>query len=271
MRSRLLRALANTRAGLRARHFTGLFPPAYPFLPDLEEVVSDLFLWRNDAQWETGFDLCHIAGLVNPRLDHPYEVLIRLHDSGGAVISTHAREARFGEVQLLSFDELLDGRQGYGTFSVFHLVSPREVFGEERTCLTERGYVSYRRRQDTLRSYVHGNLYAVGCHPVTRRMRNLGAVSRNEQVYRPQVRLDDCLYAELALSNFTARSINVTVGPIDGSAAGREFALAPSGSLVLDTRDALAGWPLVSLHSRAAFLRPLLFKHYATHFDPMHG
>lgn len=271
MPSRMLRALANTRAGLWARHFTGLFPPAYPFVPDLEEVVSDLFLWRNDAQWETGFDLCHIAGLVNPRLDRPYEALIRLHDSAGAVIATLSREVRFGEVQPLALDELLAGRQGYGTFSVFHLVSSREVFGEERTCLTERGYVSYRRRHDALRSYVHGNLYAVGCHPVTRRMRNLGAVSRNEQVYRPQVRLDDCAYAELALSNFTTRPIAVSVGPIDGRAARREFSLAPSGSLVLDTRDALAGWPLVSLRSRAAFLRPLVFKHYATHFDPMHG
>src|SRR5437868_4032784 len=101
MPSRLLRALANTRAGLRARHFTGIFPPAYPFVPDLGEVVSDLFLWRKDAQWETRFDLCHIAGLVNPRFDQPYEVLIRLHDAGGDVIATHVSEVRYGAVQLL--------------------------------------------------------------------------------------------------------------------------------------------------------------------------
>jgi len=271
MTSRLLRALANSRIGLRARHFTGMFPPAYPFLPDLDEVVSDLFLWRSDARWETHFDLCHLAGLVNPRMHRPYEVLIRLHDAGGGVIDTHIREVHYGTVQTLGLEELVGPRQGHGTFSVFHLVNAAEVFGTERTCLTERGYVSYRRRGDPLRSYVHGNLYGAGCHPVTRRIRNLGAKSRRDQAYRPQVRLDDCEYAELALCNFSDESIEVAVDAMNGGSKGGQYLLAPSASLLLDTRSALAGCALASLRSKVAFLRPLIFKHYETHFDVLHG
>ena len=273
MANPLLSRLANTRVALHLRHLLGVRPPDY--IPDFRETVSDLFLWRCDDEWETCFDLMHLAGLLNPEARQDYAVLIVLYADTGTEISRHRFTVRFAASQLVRLNDLLGSPPcRHGTFAVAHLASVESIFGPEAACLAERGYVSYRRKQDAspLRSYVHGNLYGIGARPATGRMRALAQPSRRVREYQPQVRLDGCQFCEIALVNYSPRALTVqtiaiTAGAVRG--ARMDTHLPSRASALIDTRSL----PLerVALRAPVPMPRPLLFKHYESHFDVFHG
>lgn len=266
-----LRNIANTRAGLYLRHCLGIRAPEY--IPDLREVVSDLFVWRCDETWETYFDLTHVAGILNPDARQDYTVLLALFSSEGIEIARHTLTVVFSGSRLLCINDLPGTPAGHGTFAVLHMVPLKPVFGTERTCLAERGYVSYRRKTDAspLRSYVHGNLYGIAGNPATRRFRTLTLPMRQTREYQPQVRLDDCTRCEIALVNYSPRRLQVeAIALREGEAQQRMHIDIPAGgSVILDSRS--LPMERVALRAKLPMPRPLLFKYYASHFDVFHG
>ena len=271
MHDNLLRRLANTRAGLYFRHAFGVRAPEY--IPNFTEVVSDLFVWRCDDIWETYFDLTHIAGILNPEMRLNYSVSLVIFSSDGIEIGRHTQTVMFAESYLVRINDLPGAANGHGTFAVLHMAPLSAVFGPERTCLTERGYVSYRRKLDSspLRSYVHGNLYGIGGNPTTRQFRTLTLSIRQTHEYQPQVRLDDCERCEIALVNYSPRRLNVEALALRGGKSEQRLniSLNPRGSVVIDSSTL----PLerIALRAKLPLPRPLLFKHYASHFDVFHG
>ena len=273
MHSPLLTRLANTRSALHLRHFLGIRAPDY--IPDFRETVSDLFLWRCDQEWETFFDLTHLAGLLNPDARDDYTVLIVLYSDMGVEIGRHPVTVDFSRSRLVRINDLAAAAQcRHGTFAVAHLAPPASIFGKEATCLAERGYVSYRRKTDAsaLRSYVHGNLYGVGARPATGRLRAITLPRHQVREYQPQARLDDCQHCEIVLVNYSPRALTVeTIAITTGAGRGQSVHsdLPPRASVIIDTRSL----PLerVALRAPLPMPRPLLFKHYASHFDVFHG
>lgn len=273
MRSTLLTRLANTRGALRLRYFLGIRAPDY--IPDFREAVSDLFIWRCDQEWETFFDLTHLAGLLNPDARDDYTALIVLYSDLGIEIGRYPFAVSFSRSRLVRINNLAAAaRCRHGTFAVAHLAPVASIFGAETTCLAERGYVSYRRTSDgsPLRSYVHGNLYGVGARPATTRLRTITLPRHQVREYQPQVRLDNCRYGEIALVNYSSRALTVeAIAITSGARRGQSVRtdLPPRASVIIDTRSL----PLerVALRAPLPMPRPLLFKHYASHFDVFHG
>jgi len=271
VRSRLFQKIWNSRGALYFRHVSGIRPPDY--IPDFREVVSDLFVWRCDDTWETYFDLTHLAGILNPGVRHEYTALIVLFSADGTELTRTPITVSFSESRLIRLNNLPGAPTGHGTFSVLHMAPLDAVFSPERTCLVERGYVSYRRKSDEspLRSYVHGNLYGIAGNPLTGSLRTITQPAREVHEYQPQVRLDDCHHCEIALANYSPQLLSVeAIAMRDGAPEKRLHLSLPSrGSVVIDSRD----FPLerIAVRARLPMPRPLLFKHYTSHFDVFHG
>lgn len=266
-----LRRLANTPSALRLRHALGIRVPDY--VPDLREAVSDCFVWRRDEVWETFFDVTHIAGILNPAVRSDYLVLVVGYGADGSEIGRREFDVRCDRVRLMSIADVIGSHRGYGTFAVFHLAPLEAVFGGDATCLAERGYVSYRRKTDDspLRSYVHGNLYGMGARPDTAKWRSIVLPLRRARTYQPQVRLDDCVLSELALANYHPSGVDVEILPWRQGAWGAPLrrSIPRNGSIVVASTDLQA--ERVAIRAAMPMPRPLLFKHYASHFDVFHG
>ncbi len=271
---KITRAATTSYPGLMLRDLLGVRPT--PFYPRMSESVSDLFLWRNDDVWETYFDLFHIAGVINPDFTDEYDVLICLYDPIGVLINTETVKVAFGEIKQLKLQGLLRGRQGFGTFAIFHMVDNDRLFGG-LSCIAERGYTSFRRKTDQsrLRSYVHGNLPVIGMDQHTRRIRTLGLRSIFRQYfYRPQVTFDDCRVFEICLANPVAKPISFTLELLDvrGEVIERiQHVLLESGSFCFSSLGLNKPVQWVNLTSKVRILRPIIFKYYESHFDVLHG
>jgi hypothetical protein len=267
--------LVNSFFGLRLRSIVGLHAPA--FYPDLSEVVSDLFVWRNDKTWDTRFDLFHIASLINPDFTKSYDVLVHLYDSAGQLIAAKTIEIEPGALKILKLEELLNGEQGVGTFAVFHIVRNADLFKAGGTCLAERGYTSFNRKSDPplFRSYVHGNSYVLGYEPVGGRVRSIGAPpALRSYFYRPQVSFEDCNCFELLLVNPASRPIklNLMLYDEDGNDVDIiEYHLPINGSMRFCSSSYSKKIHTVNLVSKVIFLRPMIFTYYQSHFDVFHA
>lgn len=269
----VLKGVANSAVGLKLRHVLGMPVPEY--LPRLHESVSDLFLWRSDKVWETRFDLLHMAGMINPAFTRPYPVLIHLYDQEGVLLDQQQREVSSGEVQRLNLEEMLGPRKGFGSFALFHLVDPTDLFGENKTCLAERGYTSFRRKTDPspLWSYVHGNLFVLGCDKKSLKVRNLGRLISEPYFYRPQLSFEECSYFELFITNPTSQPLEMTLEWMDSQKVVSRVAhsLPVKGTSFFSSPKGPQKIHAVHITSRFPMLRPLIFKFYATHFDVLHG
>lgn len=271
---KFIRTAITSYPGLILRDLLGVRPS--PFYPQLSESVSDLFIWRNDEDWETFFDLFHIAGIICPDFTEEYDVLIVLYDPVGLMLNTETIRVRFGEINLIKLQSLLHGCQGFGTFAVFHMVDNTRLFAG-LSCISERGYTSFRRKvdQSRLRSYVHGNLPVIGIDQHTRKIRTLGLSSIYRQYfYRPQVTFDNCKVFEIYLANPVAKQISFTLELIDvhGEVIRRiQHVLLERGSFCFSSLGLNKTVRWVNLISRVRILRPIIFIHYNSHFDVLHA
>lgn len=269
----LIRRAATTRPALRLRAALGIRPPHY--VPSLREAVSDLFVWRCDEEWETWFDLFHAVGVINPGYREPTTAELVLFDGGGRTLASRTYPVEFARLRRIDLRSEFPECRGVGCFGVFHQFDRMRAL-DGRTCLSELGYVSYRRRgaQPALRSYVHGNLYALGRDLETGEIRSLGAAALGARYrYRPQLRFDDCQGFELFVPNPVPGSLEVRLELLDaeGRAFGEErHRLPPRGSFRYGAFSAPRP-ALVQVLSAFPMLRPLVFKHYGSHFDVFHA
>jgi len=179
------------------------FVNAYRFRKVKNAVFSDRFVWKNDSDWKTYFDLYHLGGILNPDFIEPYEVSIFFFDAAGKEICRKDIEVQFGQKQAVDVSLILkEKHQGSGTFLVFHKVAHDVIFGKSPSCLFERGYTSYQRRSDNspLRSYVHGNLSNCALDIRTLKIKNT-AKAGAKNYFNSQLMLDDCEFFELFLTN----------------------------------------------------------------------
>ena len=98
-------------------------------------------------------------------------------DKDGALFHKKRVEAICCQRQTLELSSFIPESQGaYGTFCVFHSITP-DVVTSLGSYIAERGYVSYRYKENPLRAYVHGNLDAVAMPPGRTLLQLGGAVS----------------------------------------------------------------------------------------------
>jgi len=273
MRS-LLSAWLDNPLGDRVRHLLGHNPPRVSRPMRKASVVSDIFPWRVDDTWETRFELMNVPSFLMPETAGPDRVEFQIFDSGGRLVHAFLKDvAPFTRVQI-DLAEHLSGHCGYGGFACFHAGGGAPGLKAAASHLCERGYVGFKRRHDKVWSYVHGNQAALaspGWRGVPELIHGWAA---GDQVYRPQLSFDDCLAAEIFLTNPTARRQAMTLNALDAArnpVARRRAEIPPGGSILVDFDIRAYDIRYVECVGRPNMWRPVVFKHYETHFDVLHS
>lgn len=237
--------------------------------------VSDLFVWRNDANWETSFELIDIPGLFEPdkgKADR--HVTFIFLDKDGVPFLERRIDLGSCQRQTLELSSFIPESQGsYGTFCVFHSETP-DVVASLGSYLAERGYVSYRYKKNPLRAYVHGNLDAVAMLP-DRTLQQLGGSSILAREYRLQHELRGSACYEVGIVNPCPRNQRVScrvVSARTGALLDQQHAhLGPCGCYVFSVQVEASQHGRIVIASHMIMGRPLLFRTQGQGMDVFHG
>jgi hypothetical protein len=233
--------------------------------------VSDLFVWRSCAEWETFFELTDIPDLFDDEPTGNHVKLVFFDASGRRFLETVVQSAPRRRCTL-SISEIVGKEHGEsGTFCVFHSHTPKSisVLGSH---LSERGYLSYRFRGAPLRAYVHGNLDAAALLP-EQNIQLLGGCSLLYREYNLQHLLVRGHSYEFGVVNPTAKTQRIICRTInsDGKLYSSQVAdLAPRGSHLFGLVPEHTQQRIV-MSSRLVMARPLVFRMHNQTMDVFHG
>jgi hypothetical protein len=125
-------------------------------------VISDLFVWRCNQDWNTYFELLDLASLFGDEGQHQANIVF--FDDNGEHFYQQLIELSGLNRQVLDISKVLSALKqlpsDYGTFCIFHKKVPNSIL-KLQSFIAERGYVSYQYKKAPLRSYVHGNFDAI--------------------------------------------------------------------------------------------------------------
>lgn len=259
--------------GYRLRKLINHAPVAElrPF--NAKAAVSDLFVWRCDSEWDTDFELFNISSFIFPRDKAIEECDIIFFTENGKKISSARISLKPFERKTLHIREYLSGNEGVGTFAVFHHPNNIEKYVEQSSHLTERGYIGYRRRGETVKSFCHGNLQSLAQGESGKGFSYVAATGKPLRYY-PQLIISDCDRAELIYTNPSPRSkaLKINLYGRQQEEIDQINAIVPSCGvrvISIDNRDR-------KIHTfdnigEIVMWRPIIKKFYQTHFDALHG
>jgi hypothetical protein len=225
--------------------------------------VSDLFIWRKGAGWETFFELTDMVGMYDEESCHPLlrSVEIVIFESRGNEINRNIIPTLLHKRQVVNISEMVPDNSGaYGTFCVLHQSSPKKLIDLDGN-LSERGYVSYTYMQSILRGYVHGNLNAI-CKSSDGNFQKLGGSSFLRREYRLQYEFIGDYEYEVVLvnpSNNTKSIELLLISNDNGATLSTLLKSIPSGGCYVFQIKPEKKSLRVVIRSRLVMARPLVF------------
>ncbi len=258
--------------------------------PSLKHApVSDLFLWRSGANWDTYFQLTNISALCDPSQtykDNTAEILV--FDKSGIQISRTNINTKNHEKILVNISDLAQRTTDeFGTFCVLHSQTPPLIV-QEGGNLAERGYVAYSFNDVLLKYYIHGNLDAI-CNETNGDLQLLGGTSLLSRNYDLQYIFKRNNHYQIALANPTNTLQKITLQQYsihEVSAPGtigikytktsktpelkQILSLNPRASTVFELSTGTSS-QRVSIKSHLVMARPLVFSYNGKTLNAFHG
>jgi len=237
------------------------------------EVISDLFVWRSDENWQTFFELIDISSLFEDGCA-ARDVRIVFFDPNGQQLLDKRIALNAKKRKSLNVSKIIGQSHGeHGTFAVFHEAIPRDVtrIGSH---LAERGYVSYCYRNAPLKAYVHGNFDAIS-KTEDGVLQLLGGVSFLSREYHLQHKIESGVIYELCLVNPSQHRQKFLCKLI--SAANNEvielsvFELNPGGAHLFSIQLKDSSEARLIIRSRLIMARPIVFRIFNLNLDVFHG
>ena len=256
------------------RAWLGIRPPFFIRPLRMLESISDLFLWRVDDTWETQYEIMNLPSLLVPDKTAIDSVTIIIYDARGNEISRSIIKLNPFESKKILIRSLLKGVTGQGTFGCFHSADSMDEIQKAGCYLVDRQYVSYSWKDDIFLNYAHGNIYGLSKLATENKARSLVPMQRKTQIYRPQLRFDDCDKFELIYLNPAEEPLELLVRLFDDNwkELERRDSLIPARGLeVLEFDNHSRELVLVENQSKIGLCRPIIFKHYESFFDVLHG
>jgi hypothetical protein len=271
---KILRFVYDRPACDHLRAWIGVRPPI--FLRPLRtiETISDLFPWRVDDTWETQYELMNLPSLLVPDKTAVDSVTMIIYDSRGNEISRNIIKLNPFESKKILIRSLLKGVTGQGTFGCFHSADSMGEIQKAGCHLVDRQYVAYSWKDDTFFNYAHGNIYGLSKSATDNKVRSLVPMQRKTQIYRPQLRFDDCDNFELIYPNPAEEPLELLVRLCDAKwneIERRGILIPPRGLEVLKFDNNSRELVLVENQSQIGLCRPVIFKFYKSFFDVFHS
>lgn len=234
--------------------------------------VSDLFVWRNSADWETFFELTDLPGLFTGSDNAENMVTLMFFDETGLLFLEKTIVTQSNKRNTLDLNQFIDGKHGdAGTFSVFHGCKPKKI-GELGSYLSERGYVSYRYKGGVLRSYVHGNYDAIARLP-DQTLQLLGGTGLRRREYHLQLALVNGSTYQLSIVNHAAKTQRISCKMLSskgGILDSQAIDLTPRGVHFFKLKPQHDGHRVVII-SQLIMARPIVFQIQNQTVDVFHG
>ena len=271
---KLLRPLYDKPFCDHLRAWLGVRPPFFLRPLRMLESISDLFLWRVDDTWETQYELMNLPSLLVPNKTAVDSVTMIIYDARGNEISRNIIKLNPFESKKILIRSLLKGVTGQGTFGCFHSADSMGEIQKAGCYLVDRQYVSYSWKGDIFFNYAHGNIYGLSKLATEDKTRSLVPMQRKTQIYRPQLRFDDCDNFELIYSNPAKEPLELLVRLFDDNwneIERRGCLIPPRGLEVLKFDNHSRELVLVENQSQIGLCRPVIFKFYKSFFDVFHG
>lgn len=274
MFTKLSKTLFDTPLAYRLRAKTGVRPALYlkPF--DKYSSISDLFIWRMDG-YETKFTIYNLCDYFFPGEGLDDHVTLIVRSPSGMVLSRMQYKIQATTPKDILFETLFPSfaDMNYGSFSIFHkFIKYDEELHQKRTFPTDRGYTAYKKKNERLFKYVHGNLCA---HALQRKNKITSlCASQSDSEYRPMCTFDDIDYFEIAIVNplFKTAQVLITFST-EGHAlhSKHEITLQPAETKLIQVDNPQKLIKYITLRSKIKMLRPVIFKHYGSGFDVFHA
>lgn len=234
--------------------------------------VSDLFVWRNSAEWETFFELMDMPALFPNERNVGGAATMMFFDTTGRLFLEETVKIAPSRRNTLALSKFLGNKNGeIGTFCVFHSHTPQHLtaLGSH---IAERGYLSYRYHGAPLRAYVHGNLDAVARLP-NQHLQLLGGSSILRREYNLQHALSDRFIYELGMVNPTSKRQRIVcrvMSPDGKLFSSQAIDLEPQGSQLIKIVPE-GDQQRIIISSHLAMARPLVFRIQNQTMDVFHG
>ena len=244
---------------------------------DSSSQISDLFIWRNSSEWATYFDLFDIPGLFDDSNQNA-KVKLLIFDNKGNLIFKDSIDLITNQVKRIDLSTYLQKASQntiigeMGTFSIFHSRAPNSV-KNLGSFISERGYLSYKYNNKSIRSYVHGNFDAVKYS--SNKYKLIGGSSFFTRQYKLQHELNGPAFYELGITNPTKGSKAILVVVISSK----------TGNIIMKYNLRLKPWEVIMLpikleendrarltiESRIVMARPMIFKMSESQLNVFHG
>lgn len=270
-----IRTILNSEAVLSIKDYFFINPRFYTKIP-YGASCSDLFPWRESAEWQTRFDLYNISSLQFPELNLQEKVQWVVLDSSGTVLLRESFILDPFEKRLLLLSDFLKNKHGFGSFYVIHEPLKMNAFFQAKICLSERNYVAFRdlhQGPDKIWKYIHGNSSTVAQDTRTNgSARFLRNVFRKKFFYQPQMLFDDCESSDIFIMNPTEKKMNLKLiyfDKINNPIQEHAICVEPRASHIHRITQ-----PEVFriANESAIFLnRPIIFKYYKHNIDILHA
>lgn len=238
-------------------------------------VISDAFFWRND-NINSKFDLMNMYSLIVPEEEIVDRVRLIFMGMDGREVKRSDYELQPHEIKSLPLSAMVKDIDDWGTFFVFHSCE-KENQWSFKTCLTDRGYTAFKKNtDDSMWSYVHGccNTLVLAYDMDRDYYYPLSRKSIRTQIFRPQLRFDDCRRFEVMCSNPLIEPIEIVVrahGPDHRITSSETIQLDGLASNIVNLDHRMGVVARIEVESPLYLYRPLIFKYYPSYFDVLHS
>lgn len=238
--------------------------------PNIQQsVISDLFVWRFNEDWNTYFELLDLASLFGDEGQHQVDIVF--FDKNGEKFLQKSIELSGLYRKVLDISKVLSMLKqlpsDYGTFCVFHKKIPHSIL-KLQSFIAERGYVSYRYKNAPLCSYVHGNLDAIDDS-----LTLLSGSSFLNRQYNLQYLLEMDKTYEIALVNSSKKNKKVefkVINFIDSIWMEKCITIQPKQVFIL-TIENIPNPKYLIIKSKIIMARPVVFSFDKDKMDVFHG
>jgi len=232
-------------------------------------VISDLFLWRLDDEWDTFYEILDYSSVFFSTPEKYCHIIF--FDRYGNQIYERKVSVPSLERKTIKLSELLPQskriNQSYGSFCVIHPHTPK-IISEENSFLTDRGYSAFTYKKCTLKSYLHGNMDAIDSN-----LNLLGGTSLIMRNFNLQYYFEPYKKYEILLTNNTPKDkkIILTILSKDKKTIiNKCLKLKPRELFIYEISQLNINF-YCRITSRIFMARPIIFSYESDKIDVFHA
>jgi hypothetical protein len=250
--------------------FKNIFRTSMRLIPQKNSVISDLFIWRQNQNWKTNFELINLKNFFDKNNIENEKIKIEIRDKKGKTLSNYQFIVESVKKKTINFSEILKNlkiEDEFGTFSVYH--ESMDILNEFNSFITERGYTSYQYNDLDTFSLVHGNLDAISY--LNNKKKLLGKQTLFYKDFNIQYVFENQNCYDLFFVNPTNKFLKVYLIIIKSDQEYiKEFKILPAGT-ELFSLEKKHNVSRIIVKSKYLMSRPLIFEYNENFVNSFHG